>query len=93
MIYQLTDRRIVGPAGDLPVPDGDEITPRLLMLIEGQCEGLGPMLAARIQRLEPGPRFGDNLEVAASFQQQREHLPNRRLGIRNHNALFHTRST
>ena len=47
MIYQLAERRIVGPAGDLPIPDGDEITPRLLMLIEGQCEGLGPMLAAQ----------------------------------------------
>jgi transposase len=47
MIYQLADRRVVGPAGDLLIPDGDEITPRLLMLIEGQCEGLGPMLAAQ----------------------------------------------
>ena len=42
MIYQLSRRRIVGPAGDLLVPAADEITPRLLMLIEGQCEGLGP---------------------------------------------------
>ena len=47
MIYQLADRRIVGPAGDLLVPDTDEVTPRLLMLIEGQCEGLGPALAAQ----------------------------------------------
>jgi transposase len=47
MIYQIAERRIVGPAGDLLIPDGDEITPRLLMLIEGQCEGLGPMLAAQ----------------------------------------------
>lgn len=47
MIYQLADRRIVGRAGGLLIPDGDEITPRLLMLIEGQCEGLGPMLAAQ----------------------------------------------
>lgn len=47
MIYQFADRRIVGPAGDLLVPDTDEVTPRLLMLIEGQCEGLGPALAAQ----------------------------------------------
>jgi transposase len=47
MIYQLEERRIVGPTGNLLVPPGDEVTPRLLMLIEGQCEGLGPMLAAQ----------------------------------------------
>jgi transposase len=47
LIYQFADRRVVGPAGELLIPDGDEITPRLLMLIEGQCEGLGPMLAAQ----------------------------------------------
>ena len=47
MIYQLAERRITGPAGDLLIPDGDEAAPRLLMLIEGQCEGLGPMLAAQ----------------------------------------------
>jgi transposase len=46
MIYQLPQRRIVGPAGDLLLPDSDEVTPRLLMLIEGQCEGLGPAQAA-----------------------------------------------
>lgn len=37
---------IVGDAGDLAVPSDDEITPRLLMLIEGQCEGLGANAAA-----------------------------------------------
>ena len=47
MIYQLAERRIVGPAGDLLLPAGDEVTPRLLMLIEGQCEGLGPARAAQ----------------------------------------------
>jgi transposase len=47
MIYQLDQRRIVGPAGDLVVPVGDEVTPRLLMLIEGECEGLGAARAAQ----------------------------------------------
>ncbi len=37
---------IVGGAGDLAVPAHDEVTPRLLMLIEGQCEGLGANAAA-----------------------------------------------
>jgi transposase len=47
MIYHPSERRIVGPAGELLVPAADEVTPRLFMLIEGQCEGLGPMLAAQ----------------------------------------------
>ena len=47
MIYLLAERRITGPAGELLVPDGDEAAARMLMLIEGQCEGLGPMRAAR----------------------------------------------
>ena len=47
MIYRLSERRIVGPAGELYLPDADRVTPRLLMLIEGQCEGLGPASAAQ----------------------------------------------
>jgi transposase len=47
LIYQLAERRITGPAGELLIPDGDETSPRLIMLIEGQCEGLGPMVAAQ----------------------------------------------
>ena len=35
-----------GPAGTLPVPDDDEITRKLAMLVEGECEGLGPTRAA-----------------------------------------------
>jgi transposase len=46
MIYQLAQRRIVGPAGELFVPAADEVTPRLLMLFEGQIEGLGPAAAS-----------------------------------------------
>ena len=46
MFYDLAQRRIVGPTGNLFIPTDDQITPRLLMLIEGECEGLGPMQAA-----------------------------------------------
>ena len=46
MIYQLPQRRILGSAGEIILPDADDVTPRLLMLIEGQCEGLGPAAAA-----------------------------------------------
>ena len=47
MRFELPDRRIVGPTGALIVPPDDEITPRLLMLVEGECEGLGAAEAAR----------------------------------------------
>jgi transposase len=47
MRFELPDRRIVGPTGELIVPADDEITPRLVMLLEGECEGLGAAAAAR----------------------------------------------
>lgn len=37
---------IVGPAGSLPIGEKDEITLKLLMLLEGECEGIGPSAAA-----------------------------------------------
>jgi transposase len=46
MLFEPTTHRIVGPAGELLVPPNDEITPRLLMLLEGQCEGLSAIQAA-----------------------------------------------
>ena len=36
-----------GPSGRIAIPPDDEITRRLAMLYEGQCEGLGPTQAAR----------------------------------------------
>jgi transposase len=38
---------LVGPNGRLGVREDDEITRKLSMLIEGECEGLGPAKAAR----------------------------------------------
>lgn len=38
---------IVGDHGSLTVVDNDEISRRLAMLIEGECEGLGPVKAAK----------------------------------------------
>ena len=35
-----------GPKGSLPVKEDDQITLKLAMLFEGQCEGLGPSKAA-----------------------------------------------
>src|SRR5512139_3308 len=36
-----------GPAGSLAVREDDEITLKLAMLVEGQCEGLGSTEAAK----------------------------------------------
>jgi transposase len=47
MIFLLPERRIVGPAGELLVPPDDPLTPRLIMLLEGECEGLGAAAAAQ----------------------------------------------
>ena len=38
---------LTGPAGSLPIKEDDEITYKLAMLFEGQCEGLGPVKAAK----------------------------------------------
>jgi transposase len=47
MKFDQKARRLVGNEGSLPVIASDEITRKLAMLIEGQCEGLGPSQAAR----------------------------------------------
>lgn len=45
--FDLKKHALVGPAGSLVVPAGDEVTQKLAMLIEGECEGLGPLQAAK----------------------------------------------
>jgi hypothetical protein len=42
-----TQLRFTGPGGSLLVPNDDEVCRRLAMLIEGECEGLGPSQAAQ----------------------------------------------
>jgi len=39
--------KLVGHSGSILLPDDDEITRKLAMLFEGQCEGLDPTQAAR----------------------------------------------
>lgn len=46
MLFDWTGRRITGPAGELVVHDDDLIVQRLVMLVEGQCEGIGATRAA-----------------------------------------------
>ena len=49
MIISLSEDqlRFTGPGGSLLVPNDDEICRRLAMLLEGQCEELGPSKAAQ----------------------------------------------
>jgi len=47
MYCDLTKQSLVGNHGVLDIADGDEVTLKLAMLIEGECEGLGPIKAAR----------------------------------------------
>jgi hypothetical protein len=44
--FDLNLHQLVGNAGSLAVPDHDEITRKLSMLIEGECDGAGPNHAA-----------------------------------------------
>jgi hypothetical protein len=44
--WNRTDGSLVGNGGTLAVPQNDEMTRKLAMLIEGECEGLGPLQAA-----------------------------------------------
>jgi len=39
--------KLQGPKGSLAVIEDDEITLKMAMLYEGQCEGMGPVAAAR----------------------------------------------
>jgi hypothetical protein len=45
--FDLQNHSLVGTAGSLEVLEDDEITRKLTMLIEGECEGLGPKQAAQ----------------------------------------------
>ena len=45
--YDPKSHALVGAGGRLPIPEDDEVTRKLSMLIDGECEGLGPTKAAR----------------------------------------------
>jgi hypothetical protein len=46
-LFDTTTNVLVGPSGALAVPRTDEVTRKLAMLIEGECDSLGPTEAAR----------------------------------------------
>ena len=45
--FDLEKQALVGAGGRLSVREDDEITRKLSMLIEGECDGLGPIQAAQ----------------------------------------------
>lgn len=45
--FDLQNQTLMGKGGSLAVPNDDEITRKMTMLIEGECEGLGPSQAAK----------------------------------------------
>ena len=55
--FDLKQHRLVGSTGSLAVPDDDEITRKLAMLIEGECEGVGPTQAAQKFHFSPQRYF------------------------------------
>jgi hypothetical protein len=46
MRFEPDQKRLVGKCGSLPVADDDEVTRKLLMLMEGECEEIGPLKSA-----------------------------------------------
>ncbi len=47
MQFDAESQALVGSHGSLPVAQSDEIARKFAMLLEGECEGLGPLEAAR----------------------------------------------
>lgn len=47
MEVDLQALKLVGEHGSLPLNQNDEVARKLVMLIEGECEGLGPIKAAQ----------------------------------------------
>jgi hypothetical protein len=45
--FDLQLQQFVGDDGVLQVPDHDEVSRKLAMLLEGECQGLGPLQAAQ----------------------------------------------
>ena len=63
-VFDLKNHAFVGDAGTLPVSQNDEVTRRLAMLLEGECE-LGPKAAAEKFGLSRGRYF----QLREQFQQ------------------------
>lgn len=65
MEFLLPESRLVGPKGELLIHSDDLVAQRLLMLCEGQCEGLGGQAAALKYGISK-PRY---YQLLAAFSQ------------------------
>ena len=66
MRFDLEAKVLRGEHGELPVPSSDEVTRKLAMLIEGECEGAGPTKAAKNGDLGPVARLDRAARGAAA---------------------------
>jgi transposase len=66
MYCDLTKQSLIGSHGALDIADNDEVTHKLVMLIEGECEGLGPTKAARKYGISKGRYF----QLRKSYHEQ-----------------------
>lgn len=66
MHFDPQSRTLVGEQGSLPLAENDEMTIKLAMLIEGECEGLGPTRASR----QYGYSRQRYLQLRAAFREQ-----------------------
>ena len=66
MHFNLQAKALISEHGSLPVIENDEITRKLAMLIEGECEGLGPIQAARKYGFSKGRYF----QLRRAYQKQ-----------------------
>ncbi len=75
MRSQVPNAALIGSAGGVIIPSGDEVTPRLLMLLEGECEGLGARRgrsqARSDQTAAPLPRLQLSRKATRGSQEQK----------------------
>lgn len=72
MYCDLETQSLIGERGALDLAEGDEVTLKLVMLIEGECEGLGPTHAAK--------KYG--FSKARYFQLRQAYLEHGAIGLR-----------
>lgn len=71
MYCDLQTQSLIGEWGVLNLTEGDEVTLKFVMLIEGECEGLGPIKATR--------KYG--FSKARYFQLKRAYLEHGAMGL------------
>jgi hypothetical protein len=87
MRFERDQKRLVGTCGSLPIADDHEVTRKLLMLIEGECEEFGPRnepaqtVETQVGRQRTQSQFCDPLAIERGVRQllQRKSPPTEQL--------------